>query len=300
MVPASTLVPQIVTVVSMLALELYLLLFYLPRQGPVPTVAKSLFLAVALFGSAGILLAFYWLVLYPNLNSATILFEAFGVTMGFPPGLWMIAIIVYRDRRIDVRSWAWPALLATLATAGELLMGLLLVVSVGAPSGPVALLAATVTSPWYLGSMAAAMVALLLWLPLPRPVRAALLGLAAGGLAVGLAPWSPLAAAATSGALMLATFGVAFVGRPAPREAAREFAPTLTFLVAGFLAMSVAGTAAAFAAGAPGALLLYGSVGSAVMLLELAYVLRLGLLGLAPQEPAIPIPVPSPSAGPAA
>lgn len=294
------LLPEIATVVGMLVLEVYLLLMIVPRGGEVPTVARFVLVATALIGSAGVLLAFLWVVLYPNLNSETILFETFGVTMGFPVGLWMICIVVYRDRRLTPSDWSGPVLVAGLATGGELLMGLLFVLASGVSLDALGLAAATVTSPWYVVSMGAAMIALLLWVPSSRGVRLTLFGLAISGLLAPVVADLPIVGAVLSTAVMGLTLAALGLGW---RRGDRTALSSPGFLLAafgGFLAMSLGGLAVAVAQASPMALLAYGAVSSAVMAVELTYVLRRGFLHLRVPESLGDQPTPRSTAVPGA
>lgn len=269
--------PYLVIVVGMLAVEVALLLLLLPRGTELPTLAFGILVLTALIGSAGALLGVFWAVLYPNLNSLTIVFEALGISMGFPPGLWMISIIALRDRRIDRNSFWWPAMLAAVATLGEILMGLVFVAAGGPLGSPGAVAAATLVSPWYLWSSAVAMLAILAWIRMDTGRRVVLIGLAVSGFA---APWvmsDPSVGAALMTGAMAVTFAAIYwaaIRRPSPSSA---FAELLRGTIVAYVAMAGAGVAVAWTAGSVGALVVFGGVMTAVMVGELRYLLSDGL-----------------------
>jgi hypothetical protein len=281
--------PYVVVVVVMLLVEIVLLLLLIPRDAQPATLAFGILVATALVGSAGALLGVFWAVLYPNLNSFTIVFEALGISMGFPPGFWMISMIVYHDDRIDRRSFWWPTMLAAVATAGEILMGLVFAAAAGPLGTPSVLAAATLVSPWYLWSSATTMIALLWWIPLDPARRVVLLGVAASGVA---APWVLVNPALGAGLMTLAMAGTFVIlywaasqrSAPSPR-----FAPLLQSAILAYVAMAAAGVGVALSGGSAIALIAFGVVMTAVMLGELRYLLAEGL-SANPALPAAPAP----------
>jgi hypothetical protein len=251
--------------------------------------------AATLVGSAGALLGVFWAILYPNLNSLTIVFEALGISMGFPPGLWMISIIAFHDRRIEPGTAAWPATVAVLATLGEILMGLVFAAAAGPLGAPASVLAATLVSPWYLWSSASAMVALLLWIPLDPGRRVVLTGLAVSGAA---APWvlaDPVLGAALMTGAMGATIGAFYwaATRAGPRPG--SLSGVILGVFVAYLGMTGAGVAVAVSGGSVPALVAFGAVMTAVMLFELRYLLAEGLGG----HGSDPAPIPAPRESPA-
>jgi hypothetical protein len=275
-VSGATLLDAII-VVAMVVVEVFLLTQIIPRRGPPTPLARMVIGSSALLGSAGVLMALLQAFLNANLDSYTTVLFAFNFTMLAPPGLWMIAVIIYRDRTIDPTSWLWPAAIVAMATLAEILMGLLFVVSDGAALDVPTVLAATLTSAWYLWSMVAAMVTLLVWVPLPRLVQRPLLGLSAAGF---VAPWvvaDPVVGALLMAAVMAATILLFYrVARRPGAARPREFG-LLTGIFEGFVAMSIAGVAVAATDGALAAVLAFGVVTSGVMVAEFLYLVRRGL-----------------------
>ena len=275
---AGPLLPEAGVVLAMLVVEIALLLYLVPRRGPGSTYAQWTLGGSALLGSAAVLLALLWAFLFPNLNSFTILFETFGITMGFPPGLWMIATILFHDRRVEATSWIVPVSIAVLATAGELLMGLYFTLLSNPSGAPADLLGGTLTSIWYLGSMGAAMVALVGWIPMGRGERTALGGLALSAFVAPWVPSEPIAGAVLMALLMMGTLlgALAIQSRsPQGRETGLEVLPG----VAGaFTLMTVGGLLLALAAPSPAAGIAFGSLTSAAMFAEFLYLLRTGFL----------------------
>ena len=98
-------------------------------------------------------------------------------------------------------------MIALALVGSEVLMGILFAVGGGnAPATPGAALALGLSSVWFDWSMAAVMVALLLWLPVSGLVRGLLAALTAAAV---LAPWiaaTPLAGAVGMAVLMTAVF----------------------------------------------------------------------------------------------
>lgn len=290
-VTPNTLLDAIV-VVAMVIVEVFLLTQIIPRSGPPTPLARMVVGSSALLGSAGVLMAILQAFMSANLDTYTVVLFAFNFMMLAPPGLWIIAVIVYRDRTIDPRSWLWPAAIAAMATLAEILMGLLFVVADGSPLDLPTVLAGTLASAWYLWSMVAAMVVLTLWVPLPRVVQGPLLGLAAAGF---VAPWvvaDPVTGAVLMGLVMAGTIGAFYTtARRALATTPARFRLLLTVFEA-FVAMTVAGSIVAVAGDALWSQLLFGTTMSAVMVGELVYLVR---EGLHPSPPAVALPSPAPT-----
>lgn len=275
-VTSATLLDAIV-VVAMVVVEIFLLLQIVPRRGPLPSLAKMVLGSSALLGSAGTLMAAVQAFMSANLDTYTVVLFAFNFMMLAPPGLWVIAVIVFRDQTIDPKTWFWPVAIVAMATLAEVLMGLLFVVSDGSPLDLPTVLAGTLASPWYLWSMVGAMVALVLWVPLSPLVRGPLLGLAASGV---VAPWvvvDPVTGAVLMALVMAGTLGVFY--RTAVRAAAaapRSYRVLLGVFEA-FVAMMLAGLLVAVTNDALVAQLVFGSVMSGVMVAEFLYLVREGI-----------------------
>jgi hypothetical protein len=288
------LVPDAIVVVAMVVVEVFLLTQIVPRRGGPTPLAKMVLGSSLLLGSAGLIMGILGAFFQSNLNTYSIVLLLFNFMMLGPPGLWMIAVVLFEDRRIDPRSWFWPAAIAAMATFAELLMGLLFTVATGSTLDFLPVLAGTLTSAWFLWSMSAAMVGLLLWVPLAPVERYPLLGLALSGA---LAPWvvaAPLLGVAMVGAVMAATLYVAY--RWLARGSATPRAVRwLLGLAVAFSAMTLAGFTAAILPSSVLAELLFGLVTTVVMVGEFLVLLREGLLPR-PEPPAAPADVPAAAA----
>jgi len=279
----TTTLPFAVLVVAMLVVEVFLLTQIVPRRGPRPSLARMIIGSSALVGSAGTLMALVNTTATASLDSYAVLLFAFNFMMVAPPGLWVISVIVYRDRTIDPSSWFWPVAVVAMATSAELLMGLLFVVADGPAAGATTVLAATLVSAWYLWSMVGAMVALTVWVPMPNAVRGPLLALSASGF---VAPWvvaDPIVGAALMAVAMAAVI-VLFV-RPSGTAPGAHRGVTLGVLAA-FLAMNASGFAVVATNGTLAAVVGFGLVMSVAMVGEFLYLVRVGLLPAAEAPPA--------------
>ncbi len=275
-VTGDTLLDAII-VVAMLVVEVFLLTQIVPRRGPPPPIARMVVGSSALLGSAGVLMSVIQAFLNANLDSYTVVLFTFNFMMLAPPGLWIIAVIVYHDRAIDAKSWSWPVAIVAMATLAEVLMGLLFTVADGSSLALANVLAGTLTSAWYLWSMVGAMVALILWIPLPRLVAGPLLGLAAAGF---VAPWvvaDPVVGAVLEAVAMGATVGV-FYGTARRAAATDPSGYRLLLAIFGaFVVMTLSGFVVALANDALVAELAFGGVMSVVMVGEFLYLVREGL-----------------------
>ncbi|HEV2316160.1 MAG TPA: hypothetical protein VGV89_01105 [Thermoplasmata archaeon] len=285
----SQLAPDALLVVIMLAVEVFLLTQIVPRNGATPTLTRMIIGSTALLGSAGVLMAVTGAFLTPTLGAYSIVLMTFNFMMMGPPGLWMIAVIIFEDRKIAPDGWTWPAAVAGMATFGELMMGLFFAVAGGASLDPVSVLVGTLTSAWFVWSMVGAMVALTLWVRLPGRVRVPLVGLAAGGF---LGPWVT-AAPAVGALLMTAAMGLTFLflftGRQRAVADPRYWSVALGVGIA-FLAMTIAGLVVALSSGNVAAELAFGVVMAVVMTGEMLYLVREGLSPSTRAEAGAPLP----------
>ena len=268
---------DVIVAVTMIVAEVYILTQILPRSGPPPAMTRMVIGSTALIGSSGVLMALLGAYLQSNLNTYSVVLLAFNGMMLLPPGLWFISLIVFEDRKIRAESWFWPLAITAMASSAELLMGLFFSVAAGVPLATASVLAGTLTSVWYLWSMASAMVALLLWVRLDRAVRDPLLGLAAAGVVAPFVPVDPLVGAALMTGGMALTLLVVFRGIRHGHAAGAEAGKVLTGVVAAFIAMSVAGFGLALAPGSVLALLAFGLVMAAAMTAEFLFLVRAGL-----------------------
>jgi hypothetical protein len=270
-------VGDVLIVVGMVVVEIFLLTRILPRSGPPATLALMVIGTSELLGSAGLLMALVGAFFQSNLTTYTIVLFMFNFMMLTPPGLWVIAVIIYHDRRIDTKSWFWPAAIVAMATSAEVLMGLLFTVTTGSSVAWTTVLAGTLNSAWYFWSMGAAMVALLLWVRFEPIVRYPLLGLAASAA---VAPWvvvDPVVGATLMAVVMMATY----VGSYALLQRTTRVTPGQLRVVLGvvgaFLAMTAGGFAVAVAGTSTASAILFGSIMSVVMVTEFLLLVREGL-----------------------
>lgn len=268
---------DVIVAVAMVVAEVFVLLQLVPRSGPPPPLTRMVIGSSALVGSSGVLMALLAAFLQPNLSNYSVVLMAFNFMMLGPPGLWFISLIVFEDRTIRPRSWLWPVVLTTMATSTELLMGVFFTVAGGSALDVGTVLAGALTSAWFLWSMASAMVALLLWLPLKRTVRNPLLGLAAAGVAAPFVPADPPVGALLMALVMAVTILGSLqdvrAGRPTPAGAGR----VLNGVFAAFLAMSLTGAALALAPGSTWTGLGFGAVMAVAMTAEFLVLVREGL-----------------------
>ena len=281
-----------IVAVAMVVVEVFVLVQLLPRSGPPPALTTMVIGGGALVASSGVLMALLGAFLQPNLSSYSVVLLAFNFMMLGPPGFWFISLIVFEDRTIRPRQWFWPVALTAMATSTELLMGVFFTVAGGSALDVASVVAGSLTSAWFLWSMAAAMVALLLWVRLPRAVRDPLLGLAAAGAVAPIVPVDPPLGAL----LMAAVMGVTIVVLlQSLRSGAAHVSVGRLYngIVGALLAMSVTGAVLALAPGSVAAALAFGGTMAVVMTVELLVVVREGLAprdwGAAPGRPRIEV-----------
>jgi hypothetical protein len=265
-----------VIAISMIAITIFVLGLILPVRGRPPLVTQALIALMVIFSGSMMLLSLLFVFIDTNgTTSWTFVLLAFNFMMMGPAGIWFIGLIAFRDRRLDPNSPLWPAAIALVTTGSEVIMGVLFVVGdAGAPGALLPTLAAGLTSIWFFWSMAAVMFALVLWAPLARVERGALLALSASAV---LGPWVtayPTVGGLAMGGLMTLVF-VALVrelARPG-RVGAGEL-PLLLGLAAAFLATAITGFGVVATGGADLADLAFGAVMGTVMTVEIAYLFR--------------------------
>ncbi|MHB8351745.1 MAG: hypothetical protein ACYDFT_03505 [Thermoplasmata archaeon] len=285
---SAALVPTAIVVVVMVAVEVFLLVHILPRRGPPPTLAHMVVITSALLGSSGLLMSIAAAFLNSNLDSYTIVLLFFNFMMLGPPSLWLVSVIVFRDGRVDPRRRFWPIAVALMATFAEILMGLVFAIGDGVSLDVVPLAAATLTSPWFLWSMAGAMFALLIWVRFDGWLRGPLAGLSASTVAAALVPSYPAPGAALMAAIMAVTFLGVYRYRSPTAPIPAERVVEVLWIVAAFLAMTLSGLFLALEPGLPAVTLLFGGVMTVVMGGELYFVARTSLLRLVPPLPTLP------------
>ncbi len=270
------LLPFAAVALSMIAITVFVFGQVLPRDGRAPLVTQMLLALAVLGGGSVLLLSLVFVFLNPDGTSAwTWVLLAFNFMMMAPAGIWFIGLIVFRDRRVQVTDWTWPAAIGLVTTGSEVLMGLLFVIGAPSPPGTVlATVALGLSSIWFFWSMAAIMFALLLWAPLAPIERGALAALT---VSAALGPWvtvDPLVGGAAMAVLMVGIFAylVRALSRSARAHAAE--ASLLVGLAVAFLAMALTGTAIAATGGSEVAVTSFGAVMAAVMTAEIAYLVR--------------------------
>ncbi|HKV90870.1 MAG TPA: hypothetical protein VJQ43_06750 [Thermoplasmata archaeon] len=273
----SDLAADVIVALAMVVVEVFVLTQIVPRSGPPAPLTRMVIGSSALVGSSGVLMALLGAYLAPNLSNYSVVLLAFNFMMLGPPGLWFIALIVFEDRTIRPERWLWPVTITVMATSTEVLMGVFFTVAGGSALDPASVLAGTLTSAWFLWSMAGAMVALLLWVPLEPAVRRPLLGLAAAGIVAPLVPVDPALGALLMGVVMAVTVLDSLERARSARSISPRSGRVLTGVVAAFLAMNVAGAAVAIAPSAVGATLAFGTVMAIAMTIEFLVILREGL-----------------------
>jgi hypothetical protein len=294
---SASLVPFGFLAVIMVAANLYLLTLAFPRRGGTPHFGTVVVVVGVWFMTSILWLALVYAVLSPGDASTVSVFIAGNSMMGVF-GAWLIAVF-YRaeEKRLPRYGWFWPAFFSLLIVGAELLMGVAFVLALAGPGGYAttgwvgfgSLVRDAVGSVWFSWAMLANMALLLAWLPLPRPERLQLAGLAASAA---LGPWvvrGDAPALAAMGGLMVGVLGLAMW------TGSRETPPTVSYVrtaagVAGaYAAMTVAGLAGVLAPSAFGGTLPFAVTTTVVMAGELIYLGRWAL-GRPPPPTASPAP----------
>ncbi len=271
----ATLLPFAVVAISMIGVTIFVLGKVLPSDGRPPLLTQMTLALSVLGGGSLLLLSLLLVFLDPNGTDAwTWVLMSFNFMMMAPVGIWFIGLVLFRDRRIGTDGWVWPATIALVTTGSEALMGILFVVgAASAPADAAPTLALGLASVWFFWSMAAVMAALLVWAPLSRVERRALLALTVSAV---LAPWVtayPTLGGAAMAALMAVVFAL-LLRHLLRGEVVVGEAGLLFGLAAAFVAMAVAGLAVAATGGSTAADLGFGIAMGGVMGVEIAYLCR--------------------------
>ncbi len=268
----ATLVPFAVVALSMVGVTIFLLGKVLPSDGQPPLLTQLTRAHAVLGGGSLLLLSLLFVFLNPNGTDAwTWVLLSFNFMMMAPAGIWFIGLIAFRDRRIGTRDWTWPATIALVTTGSEALMGVLFVLGDASSSLDVSTtLALGLSSVWFFWSMAAVMSALIVWAPLSRLERSALLALTASAV---LAPWVSSFPTIGGGAMaLLMTLVFVLLLRSLLRGTVRAEEVRFLFgLAAAFCVMAVAGLTVAVLSGSAPADLAFGATMGTVMGFEVAY-----------------------------
>ena len=272
----ASLAPFAAIAIAMICVTIFVFGKVMPSNGRPPLITQ-LSLALAVIGGGSVLLlALVFVFVNPDGVAAwTWVLLAFNFMMMGPAGLWFIGLIIFEDRRVAPAAWTWPVALAVMTTGSEVLMGFLF--ALGGASGAlpvVQTLALGVSSVWFFWSMAAIMAALVVWAPLARVERYALVALTASA-AIG--PWVtsyPIVGGVAMTFLMLAIFALLVRSLSQGGAVRPHEVGFLIGLAVAFLAMALAGLALVASGGAVAAVLAYGVVTAVVMSVEFAYLLR--------------------------
>ncbi|HTW40085.1 MAG TPA: hypothetical protein VMF04_04440 [Thermoplasmata archaeon] len=272
----ASLAPFAAIAIMMIGVTIFVFGKVMPSDGRPPLITQ-LALALAVIGGGSVLLlSLVFVFISTDQTSAwTFVLLAFNFMMMGPAGLWFIGLVIFRDRRVAVRDWTWPVAIAVMTTGSEVLMGFLF--ALGNESTPLPVLntlALGVSSVWFFWSMAAIMAALVLWAPLARVERYALVGLT---LSAVIGPWVtsyPIVGGAAMTALMGGLFAYLIWAIAHWSRVRIDDLGLLGGLGAAFLAMAMAGLFLVVSDGTPVSVLAFGSVMAVVMSVEIAYLLR--------------------------
>ncbi|MGI0155375.1 MAG: hypothetical protein ACREDE_04490 [Thermoplasmata archaeon] len=272
----ASLAPFAAIAILMIGITIFVFGKVLPADGRPPLVTQMALALAVIGGGSVLLLSLVFVFLNPDGTTAwTYVLLAFNFMMMGPAGLWFIGLVVFQDRRVRVQDWSWPVALALITVGSEVLMGFLF--AVGGESGVAAVLptlALGVSSVWFFWSMAAIMTALIVWAPLARVERLALVALT---LSAVIGPWVtsfPVVGGLAMTVLMVAVFGT-LVRAMSTRALVRpQEVGLLIGLAVAFLATAVAGLALVATNGSAAAVLAYGTVMAVVMSVEIAYLVR--------------------------
>lgn len=272
----ASLAPFAAIAILMIGIAIFVFGKVLPANGRPPLVTQMT-LALAVLGSGSVLLlALVFVFLNSDGTSAwTFVLLAFNFMMVGPAGLWFIGLVVFQDRRIGARDWTWPVALAAMTTGSEVLMGFLFALGGETTILPgAATVALGLSSVWFFWSMAAIMGALVLWAPLARIERYALVALT---LSAVIGPWVtsyPTVGGVAMTALMAGIFAYLLRALSSHAVVRPDEVGLLIGLAVAFLAMAVAGLGLVASNGGEVAVLAFGAVMALVMTVEIAYLLR--------------------------
>ncbi|MFZ1022915.1 MAG: hypothetical protein WAN87_02115, partial [Thermoplasmata archaeon] len=257
----------------------YIFVQFFPRAGGTPNLGRAILVAGLLGSSLCVWLAVMWAVVVPSFGAWLAVFLGMN-SMMVAVGVWFVAIFLRaEEKRVPSGSWGWAATLSLLVVGNELFMGTSFV---GAVGGPGALLVgstpavisgftASVNSLWFFCAMLANLTWLVLWLPLVRREKEALLGLSAITIVGPWVLWSPLWGTLT---LVLVAAVVALLVLRSFRATAH---PTVRYsrivmgTLAGLATVAVAASLAGFVADSPIGSLAWASAAFSVLFFQLLF-----------------------------
>lgn len=246
---APSLVPFACIAIAMVAMNVVLLLFLLPRHGRKPTLSRSLLAGLVLASSTIFWAALVSALLGPTLDAWILVIQAMMVPMT-APFLWLLSVFYRADRR-TVRGDGpyWPLVISLSVGGSEVLMGAAflllqggssLLTPVGGGLGWALAFARSTTSPWFYWPMLATMVPVLLWVDLPRVEKRLLLGLAATAAGGPWVPIAPLLGTVLMAIPMTATVILVLEQLGSRAGVSRSFLRTSIGVLAAFAAMAAA------------------------------------------------------------
>ncbi len=210
------LVPEGLIFALMVAGNTYIVIKLFPRNGSRATLADFTFLLGLLLMALGLWASLVYAAIDPGSASEISVFIALNSMMAVV-GCWMLALFLRAEKRFpDPSGWTWPAVFTALFLGNEFLMGGAFLLLQTGPAGfqaagwtgLAAASAAAVGSMWFFFAMFANMLAFVLWLPLDRSSRVALLAFSLSAL---VGPWL-LTDALAGGVAMGALMAVVLVG----------------------------------------------------------------------------------------
>lgn len=290
---------------GMVAFNVWVLLQFFPRKEGAPTLSRAVLVAYVLASSSAMWVSVIFDLLSGNgdVGWTAVLFGIQFMMMA--PFVWHIALILKGEElRVRLDRWFWPAFLAGLVVANEVLMGAVFVFAVGGPNallptgvwGPWLGFSRSVLSLWFLWAMFANMVPLLFWVPIPRREREGLLALAATGLTGPLVLVNVALGIGVTMALMtvaLLLFLQRVLRHSVPQGAG--YPRLLTGIAGAFSAMVVGQLPLVLQPNAPWTLLAFSFVMLAVMTGEMMFLVRTVLLRCVPGPvPTVELSPPAP------
>jgi hypothetical protein len=278
---SAVLLPEAILFGLMMAGNIYVIGRLFPRSGSAPTLADLTFIVGLLLMALGLWFSLIYAVLDPGDASEVSVFIALNSMMAVV-GCWILALFLRAERRRPAPDGrGWPLTLAALLVGNELLMGLAFVLLQSGPAGFAAAgyagvgtsTGAAAASAWFFGAMLVDLLAIVLWVPIPRASRRLLVTFA---LSAAPGPWvitTPVIGLAATGGLMAVAVTVFLLERrqhPLDLPYLRTFA----LVLAAFTMMSVGeGSYLALGASATG-LLTLGLATIAAMSLVIALLSR--------------------------
>jgi hypothetical protein len=291
----ASLAPFAAIAIMMIGVTIFVFGKVMPADGRPPLITQLALALAVLGGGSVLLLSLVFVFVSTDQTSAwTFVLLAFNFMMMGPAGIWFIGLVVFRDRRVTAQDWTWPAALAVMTTGSEVLMGFLF--ALGNETTPLPLintLALGVSSVWFFWSMGAIMAALVVWAPLARIERYALVALT---LTAVIGPWVttyPVVGGAAMTVLMAGFFGYLLWALSRRSLVRPDDFGLLVGLAVAFLAMAIAGLSLILTTGTAAAVLAFGTVMAVVMSVEIAYLLRRYYVG-STERPWVPRRAPDP------